>query len=220
MKEKIKRTNKTELSDDELIIFDVLFDCNAPVNALKKGEEFSWHFNYPSHDLDEGELKDTIERFVSNGLMRLKLTVFPKNNQIVSFVGLTEKGGKLWEKERLPIWEKYVFDSSSDCKGFWELSIFSLTLEAARDFLVIAQECKLYELMDPNDLKISELKGKDAEDLIPWKIFDKLYEIKSRLSERIGTENSPETDWEHYQLKSMWWRDVEELQMLQNKISI
>jgi hypothetical protein len=49
------------------------------------------------------------------------------------------------------------------------------------------------------------------------KAFEKVYEIKSRLSEKNGPENSPKTDWELYRLKTLCWRDVEELQRLHAK---
>ena len=220
MKEMLKRNNNTSLSDDELIIFDVLFDTFAPINFLKCGDDFELMFNHPSHSLDVNRLKDTIERFVKNNLMRFKLNVFPKDDQIVTFIGLTEKGGDLWEKERLPIWDKFISDSSYDYKGFWELSVSSPSLETAKKFIKIAQECKLYELMNPNDIEVDELRGSDLRDLIPWKTFDKIYEIKSRLSDNDSTENGPETDWKLYRLKSLWWRDADELQRLHEKINI
>jgi hypothetical protein len=216
----MKRTNETDLSNDELILFDVLFNYNVPINALKNGVEFSLNFNCQSHNLDVNELRDTIERFVSKGQMKFKLCVMPKDKQIVTFVCLTENGGNIWEKEHLPIWESYVRDSSSHCNGFWELSIFSPTMETAMGFLEIAQECNLYELMDNNDIIINEIRGKDTDLLIPWKYFDRLYELKSRLAEKKKLGNSKETDWDHYNSNIMWWRDVDELQLLKDKTSI
>ena len=199
----LKRTNKTSLTDDELIIFDVMFDIDVPINFLKSGEDFSLMFNYQSHSLNTNDLKDAIEKLVKDDLMRLKLGVIPKDNKIVTLVGLTENGGSLWEMERLPIWERFVSDSSYDYKGYWELSISSPTIDAAKGFLRVAQECNLYELIDPNDVKIFELQGKDAEDLIPWKAFNKVYEVKSRLSDQNDAEICSKTDWELYQLKTL-----------------
>ena len=130
----MNRTNETDLSDDELIIFDVLFDGNVPINSLKSGEDFSLGFNCDSHRLNSIELKQFIEKSVSNGNLQYSLGLIPHNStgNIITYVGLTEKGGSLWEKERKPIWENYIFDSSSDENGYWELSIFSPTLEIAK----------------------------------------------------------------------------------------
>jgi len=216
----IRRSNETDLSDDQLIIFDVLFDSYCTVNSLKKGGGFSSRFNCASHAIDINELKDTLERLVTDGFMRFKLDVSGRNKQIVTYVGLTEKGGNLWEKERLPIWGKYVIDSSYHYKGFWELSIVSPTLEVAKDFIEIAQECKMYELMDPNDLTIAEIQGDETESLIPWKQFDKWYEITSHLSDKTESVNFHQVNWALYESKLMWWRDVKELQTLTNKISL
>jgi len=217
MKINIKRSHATELSDDELILFDVLFDSYTSVNSLKKEDEFSLRFNYKSHAMNANELKDTIERFVANGLMRFKLCVHGRNNEIVTYVGLTEKGGKLWEMERLPIWDKFVTDSSYDYNGFCELAIISPNLQVAKDFIKIAQECKLYELSDPIDLEIEELQKEETKEIIPWKTFDKLYKITSRLSDRTGRESPQDTNWVLYETKLMWWRTVDELQMLKHK---
>ena len=216
----IKRNNNTSLTDDELVIFDVLFDTFVPLNFLRCGEDFSLIFNYPSHSLDVNKLKDTIQRFVRNGLMKFKLNVIPKDEQIVTFIGLTKNGGELWEKERLPIWDKFVSDSSYNYKGYWELSISSPSLETATVFITIAQECKLYELINPNDIEVDEIKGSDLEDFLPWKAFDKVYELKARLLDNDETENSSETDWELYRQKSIWWRDADELHRLHEKLSI
>ena len=216
----LKRKNKTSLTDDELIIFDVLFDTFVPINFLKCGEEFSLIFNYPSHSLDVNKLKDTIDRFVRNGLMRFKLNVMPKDDKIVTFIGLTENGGDLWEKERLPIWDKFVSDSSYNFKGFWELSVSSPSLETAKAFINIAQECNLYELKDPNDIEVDEIKGIYLKEFMPWKSFNKVYKLKALLLDNDESENSPETDWELYSKKSIWWRDADELQRLHEKLGI
>jgi hypothetical protein len=219
MEEKLKRTNKTNLSDNELILFDVLFDSNVPINALVGGEEFSLRFNYPSHDLDVNQLKDTIEKFVRDGSMKYGLAVIPRDERIVTYVGLTKRGGALWENERLPIWERYVSDSSSDFNGFWELSIFSPNLEAAKEFLEAAKSCNLYELHDPTEILINNIEGKE-NDLIPWKNFKRMFELKSRLSERIEFESSCTTEWNLYHSQINWWRNVKELDLLKNKIGI
>ncbi len=220
MKNKLKRTNETYLSDDELIIFDLLFDTNDTVNSLIGGKDFELHHNYQSHNLNVIQLKDTFDKFVNDGLMRLKLVVPGKIEKILTYVGLTEKGGVLWEKERCPLWEKFVADISSEEKDYWELSIYSPTLEAAKEFIEISHECHLYDLEDKNKIEIQQIEGKDIDYLIPWKVFNKLYRIKAQLSERHGTEKSIETDWELYEKKMKWWRDVNELQNLQNTLSI
>ncbi len=220
MNNKIIRTNQTELSDDELIIFDLLFDSYQSVNSLKKGDNVTIGLNYPiSHQIETTELISVVETFVDMGLMKFKLGFIPEQNQIYPRVGLTEKGGNLWEKERLPDWEKYVADSSSDENGFWELSISSPSLKTAKHFMLVVQECKLYELSDPRKFEILENQVKETEPLIPWKTFGTVYEIKSRLSERMGSGNRPLTDWKLYQKKARCWRTVKELQISKQHIT-
>lgn len=208
---------KADLSADELILLDVLFDKNVPINRLIKGENFLLSFNCSSHNLDLQELMKVIEKFVNNGLMKLTINAFPGKNQFETYIGLTEKGGLLWEQERLPIWVKYVCESTLYNNGFCELSVYSPSLKTAKDFIEISQECNLYEFLSSNDFKISEVQKKEAANIIPWKNFDQLFKITSQLSTRMDSEKGLDTDWDLYKVKMKFWRNVEELQIVQNR---
>ena len=214
----LERTNKTNLSEDELIIFDVLFASNVPIVALKGGDDFSLIFNYCSHNLDIDELVDTINSFVSREFVHLELTAIKRTKRIITFVGLTEKGGKLWEEERGPDWEKYVIDSSSDENGVWELTISSPSLETAKDFIITSHECKLYELKDPNNFSIQEMNGRESNRIVPWKAFNRYFQIKTKLSEKISVKEKSRIKWDIYNRRMRWWRNVEELKIIKKKM--
>jgi len=94
----LKRTKETNLSEEELLILDVLFDARDRFESLIKENYASWH-NLPySHNLETNVLRDLINRLVENGI----LTSHPSDFDGRIFYGLTEAGGKLWEVERVP----------------------------------------------------------------------------------------------------------------------
>ncbi|MEX0702609.1 MAG: hypothetical protein WD069_10985 [Planctomycetales bacterium] len=66
MRQPPRRTNATTLTDDELLLLDVLFDGGAPSRLLRR-ESFAVQWNRESHDLDDDRLRETLQRFVDSG---------------------------------------------------------------------------------------------------------------------------------------------------------
>lgn len=213
----LKRTYKTDLSDDELLIFDVLFDSKVEVNALIGGEDFETNFNCPSHELEIIDLGRAINNFVKNGLVRLYLAERINGKTFSTYVELTEDGGGFWEKERRPDWDKFVADLSSDEKGFWEVRVFSSTVDTAKKFIMTAHACGLYELEDVNSLMVHKVALSERVAIVPWKKFENAYWVTSKISRKSNDSGKREIDWELYREKIDWWRSVEELMEYQNK---
>jgi hypothetical protein len=216
MENPLKRTYTTSLTDDELILFDALFSGGRQFDCLKQGEDFEEIHNFPySHHLNDLELQETITRFLSQGLMMTWNERFPALGSI-RFIGLTEKGGVLWEKERTPDWNLYCEDSSGDENGYWELSVSSPSLETAELFLKTARECGLYTCRIPDELRYNTREG---TELIDWKTFPAIHEITVRLAERDEDNclvppyeaSLPHIDgWNYYEQHRQWWRTINE----------
>src|SRR5215216_8014232 len=65
----LRRTNKTSLSNEELLILDVLFDASDTFESLLKENYASWH-NLPyTHTLETSLLRELIDKLISNGLI-------------------------------------------------------------------------------------------------------------------------------------------------------
>ncbi len=217
MKSFLKRSFHTNLTDDEVIIFDVLFDRSVPLRNLEGGKDFQYFFNYPSHSLKIGQLADVLNRSIKEGFMKTNIIAYEKLKKLSVYIELTEKGGEIWENERTPDWEFYIIDyrdrdETNNCE---ELFLYSSSLEIAEKFLDTAHKCKLYEMKDPENKSISIIDGKNLKH-IPWKFFPQLYEIKTELSEREYINGNPGIDWDRYRRECEWWRDVTELVKLKN----
>ena len=73
------RTGETELTDDELVLFDALFDNFCTENSLKQ-EKFSSRFNFAyEHSLSDKQLKVTIENLYLKKLIKFRQVILAKN---------------------------------------------------------------------------------------------------------------------------------------------
>lgn len=203
----LKRTYKTNLTDEELLILDVLFDENDTFEALVKENYGSWH-NLPySHHLETGALQDLIDKLLGNEII-ISHSSGPDNR---IFYGLTEAGGKLWELERVPDWERYCIDSSApDENEHWVLQVESSSITTARAFLDCASDCRLYRFHQ-DDIRIITLKNEKIST-IDWRMFPTVCSIS------VPTDPLPNgnvTDWNEYESRRTWWRDLRELAKFQ-----
>jgi len=208
-----KRTNKTDLSDVELCLFDLLFDANSIVNGLIK-EVSEQGLGCEKRLVEPVEFVDIANKLIEKGLIKLKLISL--NKKVSSVIGLTPKGGEVWETEREPIWDKYVMDLCSDENGFWELNVISPSFEIAQEFIKISHKCKLYEMKNLDSVHCDQICSDETH--IPWKNFTKLYKISSKLVElgAVDDATNNSVNWETYRNSLGWWRSVSELQLLKN----
>src|SRR5437867_407372 len=86
-----KRTRSTGLTDDELILFDVMFDGGRCFESLRHSG-FTERCNYPSHGFDDEQLRTTLRRFVDSGLLAEEVSQVCKGT---SCFQLTPCGGRL-----------------------------------------------------------------------------------------------------------------------------
>ncbi len=207
MLKKYKRTNKTTLTDDELIIFDAIFNFGGtPIQFLEPSESFQYIFNLPCHKLSSIELKETINKFIADKMVTI-------NIDRQHYISLTEKGGQEWEKERTPIWTAYVNEMIDENSDLYEVSVYSPSLEIAKKYIKTANKCGHYKLKDPHNIEIRKIVGKTKHIFIPWKKFPFLYKISSTILYDIPPDR-PKIDWALYSSERIWWKDIYELQLL------
>jgi len=226
MKTKFTRTGITELTDNELILFDVMFDCSCPVKTLRKSK-FIDFFNTDSHKLSDKKLKETLKKLNENKLIRLienqdgleKISSRNFKKVKTTFVELTAKGGKLWEKEREPIWEKY-------CEGWTYapykeenkllLEAVSPSLETLKEYLKVATEINLFGIGKDYKIEFATEKRKFIVGL-NWKRFPELHfaTLTGNYEERIPTKK----EWNYFYKHLNWWGNVHELNILKEQIS-
>lgn len=219
MESKFFRTGKTELTNDELILFDVIFDGSCPVNSLRK-EKFADWFNTKPHTLSDKQLKETLTklnqkklvRFIENQDSLEKVTSRQFRKIKATFVELTSKGGRLWEKEREPIWGKY-------CEG-WMYSPFkdenkmlmevvSPSLQTLNTFLKASKDIGFNGLTEDHEITFVVEKRKFIVG-IRWKRFEELH---TATITGVYDENTL-VDWDKYYENLDWWGNIHELNLI------
>lgn len=199
-----KRTFRTSLTDDELMLFDALFDVWDTLESLSP-ENFSVSHNLPyTHGLDAAAVKGTTERLIQRGLLQCRTKHGSRGN--ITWLALTAAGGSLWTVEREPVWDQYCTDASwpnETAEGSWTLSVRSPRLETARAFLNTARRCGLY------DVSLEQLITTESvvEELIPWHTFGAMYELRVPVS----SPASQPVDWVLYERERTWWHNIREL---------
>ena len=200
------RTGRTRLTDDELMLFDALFDVWVDPDSLRR-QHFREFTNLPNeHGLDDTVLGQTLSRLHASGLVRRRRTRVAATGRVLIWLGLTAKGGALWTRERRPDWARYCTDASWPTRGAdrWVLSVQSPTLGTARAFLATATDCGLYDA-DPRDVV---LRRRKRCRLMPWRVFPTVYELRVPLRGSFGVV--PYNGVE-YDRRRVWWRTIAEL---------
>lgn len=195
----------TNLTDDELILMDALFDQRRTMKQLR-AVNFGEAINFPPeyiHQLDDYDLRDVMASLVARGWVDIE-----KGDGRTTY-GLTAAGGELWERERQPDWDRYV-RSSSWCERIegldqWLAEVMSPSVEIAAAFYSSDRDVKIYK---------TGLTILDDYPLLYWKTFPTVYQILAPYSPLMDW---PSVDWEVYEQNRVWWRDLMELGGLDRK---
>jgi hypothetical protein len=119
------------------------------------------------------------------------------------YYSLTPHGGKLWEAERTPIWDRYATERyGEDASGRQTVSICALSANIRDDFWRIGNEARMWG----NDVGRVRFWAISRHVLIPWKNFPRIYVAVALIRWCC------DCDWSIYESRRTWWRNVEELQ--------
>lgn len=206
-----KRTKKTNLDIDSLMLLDFLaINGNCNIKFLKK-DSYPLHMNcIYSHKVSDDHLDEKMERLILSGLVdkivddTIDVDQNIRNQEYI--YSITKKGGRLWETEREPIWDRYCSDSSYQDdldKNIQYFDLDCLKKDIGYQFSKCALDCGLYQY-DPNELKLADSNS----CLIPWREFTKTYTWRALLIE----SEIFNVDWDYYERHRTWWRNLKELQ--------
>ncbi len=214
-----KRSQKTNLSDDELIILDFLA-MKIPVDIhILLRENYPVHMNCDyTHNISDDNIEKKMSDLTLRGLILQEIDdIFIQHPDIKKgkdavyrtkgiYYRLTEKGGVLWEFERCPIWKKYcsIVETYTEPNGDSCVEIRCIDKELGLYLAKVATECGLYTF---NFNKIELIKIEPC-DFIYWKKFDQVWAWKVLNYEL----NSSSKDWKLYENKRTWWINLYELQ--------
>ena len=212
------RTGQTHLTDDQLLLFDFLFDCHCvPFRALCRAN-YRVSMNVPyTHTLDDDDLAQTLKELHTRGLVTAQTlkelhahglhTAHPAEHLAYD---LTARGGQLWEVERQPDWDAYCINSRTFGDGDVrdEVTVYAPVLATAEAFLRTAHACGLY-ICDQSQPNVIRHQAGVPSSPIPWKTFADAYEIQATL--QPGHSSSDGVDWAWYERHRTWWRTIGEL---------
>ena len=191
----LKRTYLTSLTDDELILLDCLWSAGARWELLRR-ESFAQEWNGESHNLDDDQLLEALRRFVGFGLLRIE------DHGSRSSFWMTESGGRKWEAERLPVWDRFARDRYMLSKHRKTVLTIHSTTAINRDGLWdLGRRVGMFYPVD-GTIKIATLHD---YPLVSWKQFPQVYQLEAEVSQL-----SIWTDWQAYEEQRAWWRNIRE----------
>jgi hypothetical protein len=202
------RTHRTSLTDDELILLDVLFKWRICFAALRR-EDFAVGFNCDSHNLDDVQLVETLARFCEEGFLRRKPSFDRRVKKYGGWFEMTARGGELWESERTPVWERFVRGHHHEpVPGNVMVSFCGPSAPICEDFL------RTYwgEMVRGSRLRRVRLFKITNHELIPWKSFPTLHAAVGVSGEALPFENYLLRDRSLYESRRSAWSTVQELQ--------
>ena len=203
MQNDLRRTHVTPLSDDELILLNVMFDCAVPLRMLQQSV-FTDHWNRPSHKLNDDQLCDTMNRFCEANSLASEPDTW--RDETCLYYSFTPHGGELWEAERTPVWDRYAMDQyggRTDSSGRQTLLIRALSATIRDDLWRISGEVGMWS----SDIGRVRFWQISRHVLIPWKTFPRIYVAVGKIRDECRR-----CDLSLYESRRTWWRDVEELQ--------
>jgi hypothetical protein len=100
------RTHSTDLTEDELLILDVMFECSVTYPMLRTCN-FVPRFNARPHRLDDETLKSTLVSLERRGITDVDDCMLRGHH----YISMTPKGGEHWASERQPKWDRYCTDT-------------------------------------------------------------------------------------------------------------
>ena len=200
------RTHSTDLTEDELLILDVMFECSVTYPMLRTCN-FVPQFNARPHRLDDETLKSTLVSFGRRGITDVDDGMFRGHH----YISITPKGGELWASERQPKWERYCTDSyPATIRGRTIMSVKCTTSWVRDDFIRLQPEYS------------ARTKSATISDigLVHWRDFGKLYIGLASYAEPSKRTPDEFYEWlprhqahiERVEKERSWWRTVGELQ--------
>ena len=208
-----KRTEKTSLSNDELIILDFLAFVGPTTLRVLSSEEYPWHMNtHYTHSISKNDIAVRIENMRKSGFVNIHdvphgdLVKWNSKKECVMYYSITSFGGKQWELERNPVWSRYCVCSQENiCNDDEEntLAFYCVDKEVGRKCAEITLQANLYHF-PLNKLKVSPAP---PGSLLTWKTFPQefVWTVQPYLE-------TLDFDQEVYNQNRSWWSTLEELQ--------
>lgn len=199
------RTNASSLTDSELILLDVLFDCRCEFRLLR-GSVFKPQWNLPySHNLPDSQLRQTLTTLCQRGI--LSSTIEDRRE----LFAMTSDGGEVWSSERSPDWNRFCMERyTTTIRNRTMMTVVAVSAAIRDDFLH-------YWPMYPARRRTTVVSD---FGFVPWRPFGVLHVGVATYKEQrewtpaeyaVYIEQFKQHQAVLYENRS-WWRFVGELQ--------
>jgi len=198
-------TGITQLTDDELLLFDFMFDKRLEQRHLER-DDYSFHMNVRyCHSLDSEQLREALIRLATQGL------VVATTDGSVTRWSLTPLGGSQWELERKPRWDAYCGELEKPLRsGKPVMMVLSPSKATAEKFWDMGVNARLWK-MGNEPRRYWRIQN---HRLIPWRDFSAIHVLAAR-----NAAYTHEPEWEAYEANRTWWRTISELDSLLKKLA-
>lgn len=199
------RTGTTWLTDDQLVLLDVLFNIGIPLSHLGRADFLEgWNLGY-AHTLDDDALTANVCWLCDQGVLDAEA------HGTSTVLWMTPAGGELWSQERCPVWERYCTEQYRyTSQGKRLMTVLAVSSEVRDHFLSLWPEY-------PARRRTTVITN---HSLLGWRPFPQLYVGMAVYEE---TERLTAAEFEDWQLRyrqhwaklereRSWWRSVPELQ--------
>ena len=196
------RTKCTELTEDQLILLDVLFNGGAAYRLLRRSVfRGQWNLGY-AHDLDDVELGHELNRLCEQGLLEIV------SDESRSWFRTTPHGGALWSEERGAIWARYFESRQTETlSGRILMSVTAVSAQIRDDYL---------SLRAPPSSRVRTATITNHRYFVGWKRFPELFVGVVTYAFRTDlTHDESEEEYERLQIAELersWWHSVSQLQ--------
>ncbi len=181
-----------------------MFDGNASASQLCS-TVYSLHLNCDySHSLDDTALLETLNSLLSRRL--IVLSGAPPNSDETRYA-LSDEGGRLWDLERKPNWERYVSTAQKQLGMFpnGSITVFCLDQHLGRKCLGAMFAAGMVTPCGP-----IRTRSMFDKRLLPWKNFSHVYVLRCRTLDDVRSSPRP-IEWDIYESSRLWWRSIGEL---------
>jgi len=196
------RTGITKLSDDELVLLDIVAIHTVLPQMLRVSVfEATWALGY-CHSINDFSLKQAIKNLRRRGLI-----AFDRSRGDARICA-TSRGGKAWASERLPIWNLFVcVELVALPEGRQHITVWSPG-KSTPDIYLGSMASQEYEL----DNRILT-QPDDDWGILPWTRFATLFSA----SADIVHDDGPSLSFDAYESNRAHWSNVRELQKFVRK---
>jgi len=198
------RTNATSLSNDELVLLDVVFSGDVSFELLRRDAfHLQWNLGY-AHDLSDIELREQLRRLCERHILATE--DYPDCTRY----SMTPIGGDLWSQERCPVWDRYCIQRNTTTRhDNTRTTVVAVSPEVRDHFLALCPGVPLRQ-------RTVTIPG---NRLLSWRLFPQLYaglatyyEDPEWTFEEYLTHREPPGQSAMVERERSWWETVRDLQ--------